>query len=109
MILCAAIVVGLIALVIVLSPTVSDSLFDGQPIVTACLAIAIAIYGVFYLVKGVCSGLGKFTSYGFIVGADGGIRVVACLILFVAGVTQLGAYALAAVMTPIIGVLIVFF
>ena len=108
-ILCAGIVVGLIALIVAMAPIVNRRLFEGQPIVTASLAIAIAVYGVFYLVKGVCSGLGKFTSYGFIVGADGGIRVVVCLILFVAGVTQLGAYALAAVVAPIIGVLIVFF
>lgn len=109
MILCSLIVVGLIAAIAALAPFVNDNLFEGHGIVTASLAIAIAVYGIFYTVKGLCSGLGKFNSYGFIVGADGAVRVVVCLILLVAGVTQLGPYALAVVLTPLVGVLTILF
>ena len=109
LILCLIIVVVLIAMIAALAPFVNDNLFEGNGIVTASLAIAIAVYGVFYIIKGLCSGLGKFNSYGFIVGADGAVRVVVCLILLIAGVTQLGAYALVVVLTPLVGVLIILF
>ena len=109
LILCLIIVVVLIAMIAALAPFVNDNLFEGNGIVTASLAIAIAVYGVFYVIKGLCSGLGKFNSYGFIVGADGAVRVVVCLILLIAGVTQLGAYALVVVLTPLVGVLIILF
>jgi O-antigen/teichoic acid export membrane protein len=109
LILCSVIVVGLIAAIAALAPFVNDNLFEGHGIVTASLALAIAVYGVFYVIKGLCSGLGKFNSYGFIVGADGAVRVVVCLILLIAGVTQLGPYALVVVLTPLVGVLTILF
>ena len=109
LILCSVIVVGLIAAIVALAPFVNDNLFEGHGIVTASLAISIAVYGVFYIVKGLCSGLGKFNSYGFIVGADGAVRVVVCLIFLIAGVTQLGPYALVIVLTPLVGVLTILF
>jgi O-antigen/teichoic acid export membrane protein len=53
--------------------------------------------------------LGKFPAYGFIVGSDGAIRVIAFTILLVAGITQLSTYSLIIVITPVIGVTIVYF
>ena len=106
--LCAAIVVFLVALILVLSPVINDNLFEGQAIITASLAIAIVSYGLLYFTKGLSSGLGKFPAYGFIVGSDGAIRVVACTILLVAGVTALSAYSIIIVITPIIGVTIIY-
>ena len=108
-ILCGAIVIGLVGSIVALAPFVSSNLFEGNGIVTASLIIAIAVYGAFYMVKGLCSGLGKFNSYGFIVGADGAVRVIVCLALLIAGVTQLGAYSLAVVLTPLVGVLVILF
>lgn len=109
LILCSVIVFGLIAAIAALAPFVNDNLFEGRGIVTTSLAIAIAVYGVFYIVKGLCSGLGRFNSYGFIVGADGAVRVIVCLILLVAGVTHLGPYALAVVLTPLVGISVILF
>jgi O-antigen/teichoic acid export membrane protein len=106
--LCVAIVVFLVALILVLSPIINDNLFEDQAIITASLAIAIISYGLLYFTKGLSSGLGKFPAYGFIVGADGAIRVVACTILLVAGVTALSAYSIIIVITPIIGVMIIY-
>jgi O-antigen/teichoic acid export membrane protein len=107
--LCAVIVACLLALILVLSPVINDNLFDGQTIITISLAIAIVSYGLLYFTKGLTSGLGKFPAYGFIVGSDGAIRVIACTILLVAGITQLSAYSLIIVITPVIGVTIVYF
>ena len=98
----------LLALILVLSPVINDNLFDGQTIITVSLAIAIVSYGLLYFTKGLSSGLGKFPAYGFIVGSDGAIRVIACTILLVAGITQLSAYSIIIVITPIIGVMSVY-
>ncbi len=105
--LCAATVVFLLALILLLSPMINDNLFEGNAIITVSLAIAIVTYGALYFTKGLSSGLGKFSAYGFIVGADGAIRVLACTALLLLGVTQLSAYSLIIVITPIIGVMIV--
>ncbi|MDA2983224.1 MAG: hypothetical protein O3A34_04065 [Actinomycetota bacterium] len=106
--LCGAIVAFLVALILVLSPVINDNLFEGQAVITASLAIAIVSYGLLYFTKGLSSGLGKFPAYGFIVGSDGAIRVVACTILLVAGVTALSAYSIIIVITPVIGVMVVY-
>ena len=95
-ILCGAIVIGLVGSIVALAPFVTSNLFEGNGIVTASLIIAIAVYGAFYMVKGV-------------VGADGAARVIVCLGLLIAGVTQLGAYSLAVVLTPLVGVLVILF
>ena len=105
--LCAVTVVFLLALILLLSPMINDNLFEGNVIITVSLAIAIVTYGALYFTKGLSSGLGKFSAYGFIVGADGAIRVLACTALLLLGVTQLPAYSLIIVITPIIGVMIV--
>ena len=105
--LCAATVVFLLALILLLSPMINENLFEGNAIITVSLAIAIVTYGALYFTKGLSSGLGKFSAYGFIVGADGAIRVLACTALLLLGVTQLSAYSLIIVITPIIGVMIV--
>jgi O-antigen/teichoic acid export membrane protein len=104
--LCVVTVVFLLALILLLSPMINDNLFEGNVIITASLAIAIVTYGALYFTKGLSSGLGKFSAYGFIVGADGAIRVLACTALLLLGVTQLSAYSLIIVITPIIGVMI---
>ena len=105
--LCVVTVVFLLALILLLSPMINDILFEGNVIITVSLAIAIVTYGALYFTKGLSSGLGKFSAYGFIVGADGAIRVLACTALLLLGVTQLSAYSLIIVITPIIGVMIV--
>ena len=105
--LCVVTVVFLLALILLLSPMINDNLFEGNVIITVSLAIAIVTYGALYFTKGLSSGLGKFSAYGFIVGADGAIRVLACTALLLLGITQLSAYSLIIVITPIIGVMIV--
>ncbi|PHX94572.1 MAG: hypothetical protein CK542_00210 [Acidimicrobium sp.] len=105
--LCSMIVVFLVVLILVLSPVINDNLFEGHAIITASLAIAIVTYGMLYFTKGLSSGLGKFSAYGFIVGSDGAIRVIACTVLLIAGVTQLSAYSIIIVITPVVGVMII--
>lgn len=107
--LCGAIAMFLVVLILLLSPFITENLFGGNAIITASLVIAIFTYGSLYFTKGLLSGLGKFTGYGFIVGSDGAIRVIICTILLVVGITQLTTYSLVIIGTPIIGVLIIYF
>lgn len=106
--LCSFIVASLVTVILLLSPVINDNLFEDKKIITTSLAIGIVFYGVLYFTKGLSSGLGKFGAYGFIVGSDGAIRVVACAILLVVGITQLAAYSVVIVLTPIVGVLIIY-
>jgi hypothetical protein len=85
--LCAVTVVFLLTLILLLAPMINDNLFEGNVIITVSLAIAIVTYGALYFTKGLSSGLGKFSAYGFIVGADGAIRVLACTALLLLGLT----------------------
>lgn len=105
--LCAIVVVGLVAAVLAAAPRINDDLFEGSGIVTASLAIALVSYGALYLAKGLCSGNGGFASYGFIVGADGAIRVAACAVMLAMGVDRVGAYAMMVAVVPVIGVAVV--
>jgi O-antigen/teichoic acid export membrane protein len=59
-----------------------------------------------HLARGICSGSGRFGAYGLIIGLDGALRVVACAVLWMLGVTAVGAYALTIALSPVLGVLI---
>ena len=59
------------------------------------------------IVRGICSGEGRFASYGIVMGADGFVRIVGCIILWQLGVTNVGAYAMLVALSPLSGVIIV--
>jgi O-antigen/teichoic acid export membrane protein len=62
-----------------------------------------------HLARGICSGNARFGSYSLIIGLDGAIRVLSCAALWIAGVTNIGAYALTIALSPLVGVLIAAF
>lgn len=105
--LAALLLVVLVAVVAALAPNISESMFEGYGVVTLCLILTLVSYAPMHLARGICSGTGKFGSYGIIIGADGAIRVIGCAILWVAGVTHVGAYALMIGISPIVGVVAV--
>ena len=64
---------------------ITEHLFEGRESFTIALAVSVAFYGVFYLVRGVCGGLGWFSGYAGTLVADGVARLVVALpLLFVA-------------------------
>jgi O-antigen/teichoic acid export membrane protein len=60
-----------------------------------------------HLSRGIASGSGRFVAYGTIMGVDGAVRILACVLLWQLGVTSVGAYALAVAVSPIIAVAVV--
>ncbi len=102
---------GLAAIVSVLmlaaGPLIADSYFDGEWVMMFALVVAFASYAPVHLARGISSGSGRFKSYAVVMGADGVVRVVLCLILAAAGVATVGPYGMAVALAPLVGFLLV--
>ena len=105
--LAVAMLLVIVIAIVALAPVVNDNLFEGYGIVTLALLIAMGTYAPLHMARGICSGSGRFGSYGVIIGMDGAIRVIGCAVLWLTGVDNVGPYALTIAFSPIIGVLLV--
>lgn len=105
--LALVVVAALVIITIVASGSITKHLFEGNGVVTLCLAFTLATYAPFHLARGICSGSGRFGHYGTIIGTDGASRVLGCAALWISGVTTVGAYALVIALSPLVGVLVV--
>ena len=103
----AAIAGIIVAVLVGVSSIATREFFEGYGMVTAALIIAFIAYAPTHLTRGICSGQGRFASYGIVMGADGFVRIVGCVILWQLGVTNVGAYAMLVALSPLSGVLIV--
>ena len=94
-------------LVLIAGPWLTDDLFEGHNIIMFTLILGFISYAPVHLARGICSGSGRFTAYGIIMGADGLVRILGCIALWLLGVKAIGAYALVVALSPSVGVLIV--
>lgn len=94
----------MIVIIAVLSPYMTRTMFEGHWIVTAALMITIVTYTPMHLARGIASGSGRFVTYGTILGVDGATRIVACVVLWQLDVTNIGAYAFAVALSPVVAV-----
>jgi O-antigen/teichoic acid export membrane protein len=100
-----ALLAGIVLLLIALfSPVITEAYFDGSWTMTVALAVAFVAYAPAHLARGVCSGTGRFRAYAVIMGADGIVRIVLCVVLAAIGVTAAGPYGLAVGLAPLFGV-----
>ena len=88
------------------SPWLNTEFFEENAVVTFSLIIGFLAYAPAHLSRGICSGSGRFGSYGVIMGADGLTRIIGCVILWQAGVTSLIPYAFVVALAPLVGVMI---
>ena len=99
---------GLAAIVLtgiaIASTAIVEHYFDGDWVMLFALAIAFVSYAPAHIARGVCSGMGRFHAYAFIMGADGVVRIIFCLLLAAVGVTAAGPYGLAVGLAPLVGV-----
>ena len=93
--------------VLAVAPWLTNDFFEGYGVVTAAMILAFACYAPTHLSRGIASGSGRFGAYGIILGLDGLVRIIACTALWLAGVDNVGAYAITVAASPIVGVLIV--
>ncbi len=83
-----------------------DHLFNGRAWLLAGLFVALACYFVAFITRGTLAGNGRFGAYGLMHGAEGSVRIVACLALFAAGVSSAGVYGFALAAPPLFAVVI---
>ena len=101
-------ITGIVLLVIlVASPVITSEYFDGDWWMLAALATAFVAYAPAHLARGVCAGMGRFRAYAFVMGSDGVIRIVACVLLALLGVTSAAPYAFAVALSPLVAVFVV--
>ena len=102
--LVVAVTIGILAL----SPLIATSYFDGDWFMVIALVLAFAAYAPAHMARGVCSGSGRFREYAIVLGSDGIIRILLCVVLAVVGVTAVGAYGLAIAISPLFAVAYVY-
>lgn len=102
--LVVAVTIGVVAL----SPLIATSYFDGDWFMVIALIAAFAAYAPAHMARGVCSGSGRFRDYAIVLGSDGIVRIVLCIVLAVIGVTAVGAYGLAIAISPLFAVAYVY-
>lgn len=90
------------------SPLITSDFFDGSWWMFFALVVAFAAYAPAHLARGVCSGSGRFRAYATVMGADGVVRIVLCVVLAVIGISSAAAYGFAVAAAPLVGVAIVY-
>jgi O-antigen/teichoic acid export membrane protein len=93
-------------IILVASPLITSAYFDGDWVMLAALATAFVAYAPAHLARGVCSGTGRFRGYAIIMGSDGIVRIVLCLLLAAIGVTSAGPYGFAVALAPLFAVVV---
>jgi O-antigen/teichoic acid export membrane protein len=100
-----AVLVAIVTIVILmLSPLLASSYFDGDWFMVIALIAAFAAYAPAHMARGVCSGSGRFREYAIIMGSDGIVRIILCVLLAVVGITAAGAYGMAIAISPLFAV-----
>ncbi len=100
-----AIMASIVAVaVLAASPLITSEFFDGDWVLLVALVLAFISYAPAHLARGVASGSGRFRAYAIVMGADGVVRIMLCLILAVVGVKTAGPYGFAVALAPLAGV-----
>lgn len=97
----------LILVIFVVAPYLTRTMFEGHWIVTAALMVTVIAYAPMHLARGIASGSGRFVSYGTIIGVDGATRIIAVVVLWQLNITNIGAYAFAVALSPLVAVAVV--
>ena len=63
------------AIVLAGSSWITKDFFEKNWVVTASLLVAFLAYAPTHLARGICSGSGRFTDYGIVMGFDGATRI----------------------------------
>ena len=76
--------------------------FNGHVGLVVCLVVALFTFGVEYLARGAFAGVGRFGAYGLSLGAEGVIRLLPCVPLAIANVTNPVWYGLCLAVPPLL-------
>ncbi|HAN36008.1 MAG: hypothetical protein GYA65_02060 [Actinobacteria bacterium] len=92
-----------VAVILAAGPAITNSYFDGDWVMLVALVIAFASYAPVHLARGIASGSGRFRAYAVVMGADGAVRVILCVLLAVVGAKTVGPYGMAVALAPLAG------
>ncbi len=100
-----AILAGAVLLVIILAaPAITSNYFDGDWVMLVALMVAFVAYAPAHISRGITSGHGRFQSYAVVLGADGVVRILLCVVLAAVGISTAGPYGFAVAVSPLFGV-----
>jgi len=94
-----------LAIVILVASVTTDFVhnkFNGHEGLLVCLVVALFTFGIEFLSRGVFAGMGRFGAYGLSLGAEGVIRLLPCVPLALAGVTNPVWYGLCLAIPPLL-------
>jgi O-antigen/teichoic acid export membrane protein len=100
----AVLALAVSVVLLALGPWLSGSYFGDNWTMVAALVLAVVAYAPAHLSRGLCSGMGRFRAYAVVMGADGLVRIVLCLLLAGIGVSAVGWFGLAVAVSPLLGV-----
>ncbi len=90
--------------ILAVSPLIASSYFGGNWLMVVALICAFAAYAPAHLARGICSGTGRFHNYAIVMGTDGVVRIVLCVLLALIGIEAVGPYGFAVALAPLFGV-----
>lgn len=100
-----ALLAGVVLLgIVLLSPVITSNYFDGDWVMLIALMVSFLAYAPAHLSRGITSGQGRFRAYSIVLGADGVVRIVLCVVLAAVGITTVGPYGFAIAISPLFGV-----
>lgn len=82
------------------APLLLDHLLHGSTMLLAGLVIGIFAFYAQHLTRGTLSGNGRFGAYGLLLGSEGVIRLLGCVVLAIVGVSFAGPYGLVLGLAP---------
>lgn len=94
--------------ILVASPLLTHAYFDGDWLMLAALLVAFACYAPAHIARGIASGHGRFRAYAIVMGSDGVVRIVLCVLVALVGIKTAGAFGFAVAVAPLPGVLYVY-
>jgi O-antigen/teichoic acid export membrane protein len=97
------IALALVTIAAAIGTPIVDRLFEGDMGLVACLVIALFTYCFQHVTRGTLAGNGRFGPYGMILGAEGMFRIVPCIALAMAGVSNPVWYGLCLAIPPALG------
>ncbi|MGZ6978346.1 MAG: lipopolysaccharide biosynthesis protein [Acidimicrobiia bacterium] len=95
----------LVAAALAAGPWLVENLFDDEVLLLVGLVLLLAGYALEYLARGVLAGNARFGSYGVLLGAEAGSRLLVSVLLVAVGVATAGPYGVVLGIAPFIGVL----
>ena len=96
--------IALVVASIAFAPFIIEHLFQGSTGLLIGFVVGLIGFAVMHLVRGICSGNGRFIPYGFMIGSEGLIRLVLVIILAALGANESGVYGIALGVAPFLAV-----